>query len=193
MSHAILSIDIGVKNLGYTIFSYDNPPTSIVDYNISFGIFNITSNISKKDDTVSGRCKVIQRFFSTLSSTYTFDHIIIEKQVQTNTIAMELMYSIYSFSLTYTPSIYIFDPKLKFNYIHVPYDTKNKAHKKQSIEYATTTISTIYPDSLPSFLSNTKKDDISDSLLQGLTYISMNNLTEETHLSLRKLYNISDT
>lgn len=194
--HAIISIDIGVKNLGYTIFSYNDAPLNLSDFNIEFDIYNITSKKKDLDDgaqlIISSRCQVLYNFFKMLQSKYVIDYIIIEKQVQTNTIAMELMYSIYSFALTICNSsnIFIFDPKLKFTSINVSYETKNKQHKRQSIKYARNLLSKKYPDKVVAFDKYDKKDDISDSLNQGIIFLIMKGVIEETFIDLRNLYEV---
>lgn len=194
--HAIISIDIGVKNLGYTIFSYNDAPLNLSDFNIEFDIYNITSKKKDLDDgaqlIISSRCQVLYNFFKMLQSKYAIDYIIIEKQVQTNTIAMELMYSIYSFALTICNSsnIFIFDPKLKFTSINVSYETKNKQHKRQSIKYARNLLSKKYPDKVVAFDKYDKKDDISDSLNQGIIFLIMKGVIEETFIDLRNLYEV---
>lgn len=166
-SDCIISIDIGYKNLGYTIFVIDrSKPITLQNIVPHFDIFNMTAYASKlKLNTVESRCIAINAFFEDIAKKYNITRIIIEKQVPSNTIAMELMYSIYTKALQYCEhdAIIIFDPKLKFSSINEEYDTKNKKHKRQSILYASNVIKSVYPDLLQQFNDHPKKDDIADS------------------------------
>jgi hypothetical protein len=63
-----------------------------------------------------------------------FEAIIIERQVNINTVAMELMYATTATALSICRNIIIFDPKMKFTHLKIKYDTKNKNHKTQSVE-----------------------------------------------------------
>ena len=254
--NAMISIDIGYKNLGYTIFVISDPvnnighdigdnstdhtyannnvnnndntcvddtdnntnnitdnnnidhmnvnniDNSIVDNttltfsNITpiFDIFNITDFASKIKhvNIVESRCIAINTFFDNIAKQYNIIRIIIEKQVPNNTIAMELMYSIYTKSLQYCDhnDIIIFDPKLKFSSISETYDTKNKKHKRQSILYAENLIKSTYPSLLQQFNSHPKKDDIADSFnMLVVNMISRNDL-DINFDQLRKLYGL---
>lgn len=197
----ILSIDIGIKNLGYTLLSYSQLPMNISltsipqhDFDISFDIFNISDKVKGTDNVVSARCLSLHNFMINLFNSYSISHVIIEKQVPTNTTAMELMYSIYSISLSYLgpDHIVLFDPKLKFVSINEEYSTKNKAHKKQSIGYAYNLLSRVHPSLINQFNEHTKKDDISDSLNQAVIYMLNNSMLTITKHDLRQLYGLTD-
>ncbi len=158
---AVFSFDIGKNNLGYAIRTDDT---------LSFGIFDIDGRIGNqamksKSVTVS-RIFVLKEFVSSLVAIYNPVKIIIEKQVQLNTIAMEIMYCLASICSEYVDenNLIIFDPKLKFTTLKIPYNTKNKYHKKLSISMCRNLLSIIYPDKLDDFDSHTKQDDISDAI-----------------------------
>ena len=94
--HHILSIDIGIKNLGYSIISFDKlGKKQLTDLAVEFDIFDISKHLPKKTDIVSSRCEALIQFFRPLFQAYGhFRTIIIERQVNRNTMAMELMYAI---------------------------------------------------------------------------------------------------
>lgn len=200
--NAVLSIDIGVKNLGYSILVYDD----IIDISnhltsneqecnnieLIFDIFNISEHKTGTKDIVASRCVSLQEFFQNLISKYNIQYIIIEKQVNTNQVAMELMYAIYMLSISILPytNVCIFDPKMKFTSINEIYETKNKHHKKQSIQYARSFLNNKFKNLVQAFESHKKQDDISDSLNQMLVYLSMSNIINISLTDLRKLYNL---
>ena len=163
---AILSIDIGIKNLGWAYFN---------DGALKFGIFVIDDG-KKQKSVVIHRCRRVNEFFDSFADKQ-IDHIVIERQVITNTSAMELMYAITMKAMTIA-DVFIFDPKLKFTYYHEPYDTKNKAHKRLSIEKAHRYLSAHHEDLLYEFEDYDKLDDISDAINQGLTYMDMHGFTD---------------
>lgn len=188
---SILSVDIGIKNLGYTIVSFHPNPSDASGVNISFGIANISERGGS--DVISSRCKSLYTFLERITSNYHLVKIIIEKQVPTNVKAMELMYALYGMSMNVVSpdNVIIYDPKLKFTTLNVKYDTKNKRHKRQSINYARSIIEKLFDDKLDEFESHPKKDDISDSLNQCLIYMTANHMFERMTISdLKGLYDI---
>jgi hypothetical protein len=100
------------------------------------------------------------------------DYVVIERQTQNNTVAMELMYALTSLALFFTDNIIIFDPKLKFTAINEEYNTKNLQHKKKSVSMASSFLAD-YPQALEIFNRLEKKDDVSDALNQGLIQLAL--------------------
>lgn len=191
--NAILSIDIGVKNLGYTIISYNDPLDYYTSLCIEFDIYNISES-AKNGNIISKRCCELFDFMNNIATEYDIKYIIIEKQVPTNIKAMELMYSIYSLALNIVPNrdnIIIFDPKMKFTSIGEKYVTRNKQHKRQSITYARTFIDNVMPNKLKDFEKHNKKDDIADSLNQALVWMVNNNMfCDENATTLKEMYGL---
>lgn len=177
-----LSIDIGKKNLGYSILlnkkSEENEDIdnqiNIAENNLIFGIFNIEDEIHNKFKNSNGivikRIAVLNNFLTRLIEENHVEKVIIERQVQTNTIAMELMYAIVSLCITKVDmeNIIIYDPKKKFTDLNLSYSTKNKEHKKLSVNVCEKYINELYPDKINEFNEYSKKDDISDSILMNL-------------------------
>lgn len=161
----MLSIDIGKKNLGYTYFELDEGNNLV---NIESGIFNIDEKLKKNSDVVTYRCSRIKDFFKKF--TKEIKYVVIERQVNKNVIAMNLMYGISSYAQMMTEDVFIFDPKMKFTTIGIEYCTKDKAHKKLSIDIAKKLITKMFPEKLPMIESHDKQDDIADSFNQGLIY-----------------------
>ena len=166
----ILSIDIGIKNLGWAYFNNDL---------LTFDIYTIDDKKKSKESVVMHRCKKVEEFFKQFEDK-PIDYIVIERQVNNNTMAMELMYAITMKALTITENIFIFDPKLKFTFYNEEYTTKNKLHKKRSVEKAREYINTNYENMVETFESHDKLDDISDAINQGLTYIDMLRKSKQT-------------
>lgn len=182
--HNILSIDLGIKNLGYTVIGYSKMgPKKLEDLKIlELDIFNIESQFQKKVDIVNNRCNAICSFFTMLKDKYTkFDYVIIERQVNRNTMAMELMYACAMCCKTLLGVDFInFDPKDKFTKLGIEYSTANKQHKKQSINMAQTLIKQLWQDLEAKFNTHNKKDDMADALNQCLVWMLINNLLSYT-------------
>lgn len=169
----ILSIDIGIHNLGYSLYLSSN------DY-LFFDIYNVDEKITNKDKKNSGqvlsRTKYLKVFVDSIFSKYNdINIVIIERQVNINTQAMELMYLLTGLIYSYCENIIIFDPKLKFKTLSINFDTKNKHHKKLSIEIMKSFISRKYPILLTRFDNFEKKDDIADSLFMLLIILYKDN------------------
>ena len=170
----LLSIDIGTTNLGYTFIDFDTK-CGLADMGIRFGIFRIDAGKKVKDSIVIHRIKKVKELFSLFPI---LDYVIIERQVNINTEAMELMYAITSAAMLRVGDncVTIFDPKLKFTHYHLKYDTKGKAHKRLSIQIAHEFLEAYYPELIDEFSMYEKKDDISDSLNQAIVWLRKNNM-----------------
>ena len=174
-SSAIVSIDIGIKNLAGVIITNYNQ--NLKDINIHFDLYDLTKCSGRTNVSVSRSC-VIKNIFATISQNHIIDKIIIERQVQQNTIAHSLMYSIISIALFYVEpqNIIIFDPKIKFTKLCISYTTKNKEHKKLSVNLIHNfLINTEKNNNLKSFEALVKKDDVADALLQALVITAEHN------------------
>ena len=162
-----LSIDIGIRHLGYSILTNEG---------LIFDIFNIEDTynkdpkLKKLNSVPVQRAYVLNQFLTDIIEEYSIERIIVERQVQTNTVAMEIMYSIISLCITKIPldALIIYDPKKKFTDLHLKYSIKNKEHKKLSINVCREKLAQLYPALLPSFEKHKKKDDIADSILMNL-------------------------
>ena len=194
--HALLSIDIGVKNLGWTIFSSKDTLTNGLQrphqsLGIAFGIYNITDNTSNLDSVVADRCVAVSRFFKRIVDNFVLDICVIERQVPSNTKAMELMYAITSAALCYLPNpnnLIIFDPKLKFQWLGLSYNTVNKAHKYQSIEMCKALLIDLTNEKqVEEFDKHPKRDDIADSFNQGLDYLAKEGLIDISLKNIRQM------
>ena len=176
----MLSIDIGIKNLGFSVLNYDKlGKKTFSDFDILFDIFDISKHLKKRGDIVNSRCEALSEWMKCLLSSFgTFERVIIERQVNRNTMAMELMYAIVMMCQIMIPEaeIIIFDPKDKFLKLGLTYETKNKAHKKQSVRYAKRLIDTFYVDLSQTFGEFDKKDDVSDAINQAFVWLFHNGL-----------------
>lgn len=160
-SETILSIDIGKKNLGFTIYNENI---------FKFGLFNITQKIKEKklNENIEGRNQVLIKWLNSQRKKYNITKIVVEKQVIKNVVAMCIESCILTFALMYKLEFLVFDPKNKFTFTEDRYDAKKKEHKKLAIKYAINTIKNIDESLLEIFNQYEKKDDISDSIVMAL-------------------------
>ena len=173
-NECILSIDIGIHNIGYAVYDINTKE-------ITFGLYDTDKKLTsadKKANVVVTRTKYIHMFISDMFAKYNIKKVIIERQVNNNTMAMEFMYLITSAVYSYCENIIIFDPKLKFTTLGLTYNTKNKAHKKLSIQIVKGYITKYYPHLLDTFNENSKQDDISDAILMILVHINKNDIDQ---------------
>lgn len=162
--HSFLSIDLGLKHLGYAIIRYDKEGIKrFEDLTLSFGLLDIS-----RCKTVESRCCVINQFISSER----WDCVIVERQVHSNIRMMELMYSCVMCCVCLHINVQLFDPKMKFTHKNVEYTTRNKQHKKLSINMFSEILNLYYSSELlQRFNSETKKDDIADAANQAITYL----------------------
>ena len=160
-----LSIDIGKRNLGYSLLSPEGLLFDLFDIEVEGKKYGRVSEVVK-------RCAVLKDFLECMCKEHNVQEIIIERQVPTNVICMELMYSLVSLSMSYFPMdcITIFDPKCKFTKIGKEYSTRGKEHKKLSVELIREHLREKFPEEVEKFESYAKKDDIADSLLMLLVH-----------------------
>ena len=173
--HALLSIDIGVHNLGFAVFYSPDMKQlnehSFKDIQLTFGIYDTEAHIPKRSDSiVTGRAYSVKKFLDIIQKQFIIDAIVVERQINSNTKAMELMGAFIGCAVHYTNRLKIFDPKLKFTKIHETYVTAGKQHKKQSIMYAERVLWTFYRGHLTDFYACSKRDDYSDAINQGIVY-----------------------
>ena len=162
---SILSLDIGTKNFGYALISKSS---------LKFGVFAIGSNIKKRYDILSD-------FLTKVIKENNVEYVVIEKQVNVNTVGMCIMYMLFSICSTILDSSHVdlFVPLQKFKVLKLPYNTYRKQHKKQSIEYARNLISHRYPTELQEFDKLCKKDDVADAFNQGIIWIFTKRLWDD--------------
>ena len=162
-----LSIDIGIRHLGYSILTSDGLVFDIFDIEEAYTKHPL---LKKINSVPVQRSYVLNQFLTDIIERYKIECIIVERQVQTNIMAMEIMYSIISLCITKIPleALIIYDPKKKFTDLHLKYSTKNKEHKKLAIEVCRRYLIELYPSLLDQFDGHKKKDDISDSILMNL-------------------------
>lgn len=148
MSVKILSIDLGLKNLAY-----------------ASNLGKITFNIIDKDLTnmnMSSRLNILDTVIKPMILEH--DIIVIEKQYPRNVVMMCIMYAICSICQTLNKKYIVYDPKLKFKFMGIEMNTKNKKHKTDTIKWVSERLDNYGLDS-GVFDSFIKKDDISDALV----------------------------
>ena len=142
----MISIDIGKINTGFAIIN-EFEELTIGLLNITTAKVNTTNQIlkdtfeseinklklKKSISIVLYRGLILKTFFNIIFDKFRINKVIIERQSQHNPTAQEIEYMITGLCLNKTNDIIIFNPINKFSYINIKYDTKNKAHKKLSI------------------------------------------------------------
>lgn len=166
----MLSIDIGKINLGFAIYKSE----------LVIGLLNITENtitcsdnefqiefnklkVPKQYSIVVYRAMVMRNFIDLAFVHYELEQLVIERQSQYNSTAMELEYLITGLSMQYTENITIFNPVNKFTWVGLEYNVKNKAHKKLSINVVTKLIQNNQVV-FNYFSKQQKQDDLADSI-----------------------------
>jgi hypothetical protein len=163
----VVSFDIGTRNLAYAIITSDNK--------LFFKLIDLDSHITRNEKKPLGRCRVLREILTEVISSIgpkSSLRIVIENQVQSNVVAMSLMYALVSISLSFTDEVIIFDPKQKFILLATEYSTVGKAHKALAIKLCRDILSERFPENLADFNKLSKKDDIADSIL--MSYLSKN-------------------
>ena len=188
-----VSIDVGEKNLGWTV-AYAPAQNDIELSKLMFrsGVYDFKP--ARKVDVVTHRVKSIIEFFDKLIGKTEVYGAVIERQVNLNQAAMQMMYSIATVLHMHTDNVSIFDPKRKFIAIGQQYDTKNKKHKKQSIANMRKMITYLdknknkCAEGLATVLfSASKGDDIADSFNQLI--IQLQDWNKLAPIDLREIYN----
>lgn len=198
---AVISIDIGEKNLGWTyaLLAQSTANTALAqskrdfralelkDIEFEAGVYDY--KMKRGVEVVKSRVSSLTEFFKRFDLSI-LKLAIIERQVPGNHVACELMYAVTAILYQYTDNIVIFDPKLKFTHIGQTYDTKNKKHKKQSILNMNRMLATNESASFARLKSTldaaAKKDDIADSFNQLIIELNIEGIITR---DLRPIYN----
>jgi hypothetical protein len=159
-----LSIDVGCRNLGYSVLSSS--------FDITFGIYDLSTRQTveprrtqtKNRKTINYIIISINKFLDSIFNKYHINTLIIEKQVRKNVRALNIMWIIIEYCLIHNCRIIIFNAGDKFKYEpNLKYDSKHKEHKKICVRYASN-IFNYFGISNESIIQYKKKDDISDSI-----------------------------
>lgn len=152
----VLSFDIGTKHLAYCFYKYKSEG----QHKIKFGIQDISNkqplnrmiNLNQMLNQIP-RAKII----------------IIEQQVASNIIAMQIQAAITIFFLSLDCEVKYYNPKDKFKYDKLG-SFKGKEHKQISVSYARCILEKINEkhDELAEFEKNKKKDDIADTICMSV-------------------------
>lgn len=163
----ILSFDVGIKNLAYCLIDTSEHTWNILDWNII-------------DCTSNNNILTLIKELDTLPQLLESSVILIEKQPSFNPkmrIIGGCLYTYFTLRIAHEQNknvkilFYSAKHKLKnVNVAQVVAKTKYSRNKKLAIEETKFLLKD--SDWLKYFLSNKKKDDLADSLLQGLSYIN---------------------
>jgi hypothetical protein len=93
-----------------------------------------------------------------------------ERQVKKNYACYSLVYAIITICKFYGLPYYQFSPLWKFTSIRQEYNTKGKAHKQLSVDNCAKFLYKYCDKAYVRFIGYKKKDDIADSINQGVIY-----------------------
>lgn len=113
--------------------------------------------------------------------------IVVEKQVNSNVVAMCIQSCIITYALINEIDIIIFDPKNKFTFTGQTYNSTKKEHKKLAIKYTLNLLQAYHKDKLALFEQYKKQDDISDSILMNFMVYPNTDLDKLKNVLLGKL------
>ncbi len=187
--YAVLSIDPGEVNLGWTLIVNNksfktNKEVDVEDLSLKFNVFNfkcLLDKLSKKyNSKVIARCKILKDFINQFTDKFIIEYFIVEQQVgTTNTKCMEIMSILCSLIMNYIDDpedIIVFKPQNKFTKLGIEYDSRNKAHKRLSINMCRATLMEITNnDLIELFDKHPKQDDVADSFNQAILWLTENN------------------
>ena len=197
MRELIISIDVGRNNLGYTLARVESEKSfssvcSIEDVEFEFGLFNIDERVMKKRDSASivvQRATIIAEWLRSIIGDNSLRAVVIEEQVNANTVASSLMYCLVGVLTSYQTMIAIFPPKLKFTKIKQPYTSDSKKHKRLSVSNAFTIAEHLNAESKhrlnEGLTSRAKKDDVADSFNQLIIWLIDNEFISLSYDELR--------
>ena len=159
-----ISIDVGIKNLAYIVYD-----TNIVEWKV---VELCSTNATKANLIHLGK-----KLYEVLEEIdYDFTHVIIENQIGPNAIRMK--------SLQGMITMYYIGKGCEITYWNAcnklkPFTTVKLSYaerKKMSVVVTRAIIKEHYADTLEYFNTHKKKDDLSDSFLQGLWFINKQKL-----------------
>lgn len=154
-----LSVDIGIKNLGFCLYNGDE---------IHFGVYGIDPVARKKYlkeyGIVIARIKVAEEWFRDILDRFDVEKVVVEKQVPKNTIARVLEATILSLAVANGIDVRGYSALEKFSYEKdFKCNFKTKEHKKISVVYARNILKK-FGYSLDYFDTHAKRDDLGDSI-----------------------------
>jgi hypothetical protein len=176
-----LSIDVGRRNLGFSVLN-------TLNFNFNFGIYDLSERkfLRNKDKTRRQKANKktlnyiitsLNEFLNIIFKKYKITVLIIEKQVKRNTAALNIMWIIIEYCLINNCEVIIFNAGDKFKYENISYDSKHKEHKKICVRYAKNILKFNCLDE--KIIDNyRKKDDISDSICMLFIVVYSNDINK---------------
>ena len=162
----LLSFDVGIKNLAYCLIDTSDNKWNIMDWNVI-------------DCTSSNHILTLIKELDSLPHILDSDVILIEKQPSFNPkmrIIGGCLYTYFTLRIAHEQNrkvkIIFYSAKHKLKNVNVAQVTgKSKYYRNKKLAVEETKFLLKDTEWLTYFMSNKKKDDLADSLLQGLSYI----------------------
>jgi hypothetical protein len=164
----VLSLDLGTKNFAWSYLS-ELENRFFVDFDLMC--------LDKKNSrsVYDNRIESLKEFFEMITKKYVIEVVVIEKQVKMNYACCNLVYAIITICKFLGLPYFQFSPLWKFTSIQQEYTCKKKAHKGLSIRNCIKFLEMYCEDGLEKFKKYKKRDDIADSINQGIVYCLLKN------------------
>lgn len=160
-----LSIDVGLKNLGYIIYDSDS------DKILRWGIINICNDNANTVNLIDVGKNICDMFIKQVDI-FDIGKVIIENQQGINAIRMksvQMMITMYFIKNNIDVCHWSSSNKLKK--YNLPKKTTYVQRKKESIRITKEEIINQYPEWETHFSKHPKKDDLADAFLQLISYL----------------------
>ena len=176
----ILSIDVGIKNLSYCLFSVSNDCVSIKDWKNLIVIEGNTKKV-EFDELVEYVLDTLSEEFS--NNDFAANTVLIENQpmlknglMKTISVVIYTYFKMMSIQTGCIDNVKFVSASNKLKCKRKPIDSEcskasYKDRKQLSIQIALQYINRLCPDKLNWFHEQKKKDDLADAMCQGIYYI----------------------
>jgi hypothetical protein len=173
----VLSIDVGLKNLGFCCLSQGATP-SIIDWDV-ISVTDLNTKKAKLEDLTPELLEALREQFD---DSYEADLVLIENQpmlkngmIKTISVVIYTYFNMMKMQFGNIKQVRFVSAtnKLRCKRASAQLATSYKDRKDQAIALARLYTTELFPDRIQWFDSLKKKDDASDSLLYALHYLGL--------------------